>query len=102
MRTSICFRTSNHGRTESWRVCYRATVEGLDRSKIAQRPPIGDQFGMSEHRKPRETARGWRSVGLDGNTPTKPDQSLAEKPPSGQSDCRKAPRRKKKQEWRNS
>jgi hypothetical protein len=84
MSTSICFRTSKHGRAESWRVCYRRTVDGLDRSKI------------------EETAPGWRSVGLDGNTPTKPDQTLAEKPPPGQSDCRKRRPGERRQAWRNS
>jgi hypothetical protein len=39
MSTSICFRTSNHGRAGSWRVCYCPTVNGLDRSKIAETAP---------------------------------------------------------------
>jgi hypothetical protein len=105
MSTSIRFLTNNHGRAEIWRVCYRPTVDGLDRSKIAQIAPgeaTGNRFEISGYRKPRETAPGWRSVGLDGNTPTRPDQSLAAKSPPGQSACRKAPPETKKQEGRKS
>jgi hypothetical protein len=81
MSASICFSTSN-GPGQKF--------DGLLSSNGGWARPIKDRANRSGRgdwaRKLRETAPGWRSVGLDGNTLTKPDQGLADKPPPGQSD----------------
>jgi hypothetical protein len=100
MSTSICLRTSDHGRAESWRVCYRPTVDGLDRSK-SHKPPRERRRGPIRNLwapQPRETARAGDRLAWTVTRRPSPIKAWRRNRRPGQSDCRKAPgeRRKKK------